>query len=145
MNGGATVVGRWDPDVLAANGETGGLDAPWVSSIGSHTLGGSWGNGTIADQLAGKVVPHQFNSLVRIVLEDHWDSGVRVLRSDRSREVLKSEAGDGVSAHDGGSDVGSGISVTSEVGNTFRRIAVKFGVEVEESKLLHLLEFFLKN
>jgi hypothetical protein len=49
-----------------------------------------------------------------------------------SVEVHKTEVGVGVSAHDGGLDVGSCISVTDEAGCTLSRIAIKLGIEVEE-------------
>ena len=47
-------------------------------------------------------------------------------------EVHETEAGGGSGSHGDILDVGSGVSVTNEVGSTVRVVVVKLGVEVEE-------------
>ena len=47
-------------------------------------------------------------------------------------EVHETEAGGGSGSHGDILDVGSGVSVTNEVGSTVRVVVIKLGVEVEE-------------
>ena len=135
-----------DPDLVIFDGIRGRINGPWMSGVSSHGHRSSSGDFAIADQLALIVIPHQFDSVVRIILKDDWDTGATrgmvVLL-----EVHEAESGDRVGAHVSRMDVGSGIPVADEVGHTIRDEAIKFGVEVDESKLFleigHLLNLYV--
>ena len=64
----------WDPDLLVFDGVGIVLDGPWMGSIGVHRMRLSSSDFAIAHQLTGIVIPHQLDSVLRIILEDDWNS-----------------------------------------------------------------------